>query len=349
MKISSGNVNQPADKDGKFSLSINNMGRNQLDIINPESNLHEMLIRLNQPVTDLLIYLPPEQKVSVIVTDENGSPSADTAITCMKARSDMEAEYIMRTIPSKTLLNETKLKTDKDGKCTVPVREGSITAIIACSNGKLPSMNCVDLTKGKLPPSEPVKLEIQPASKITVKVVSKDDGKPMTNTMVALYNSSGRGSRDTEATDASGSITIDGLWEGSYMASAFKPESKDQPIAKKKVTVGKSLATNVVLEVEAAGSIKGTVTDAGGKGLPNINITVTGEHSYTAWHKTGKTGMFAINLIPPGKYTIEANIPASAGKTNDDPFAVMDQTSKTKTVEIIVEKDKTAEVTIKAE
>lgn len=66
---------------------------------------------------------------------------------------------------------------------------------------------------------------------------------------------------------------------------------------------------NAQISSKETGSIKGVITDEEGNPLPGVTITVTGPALMgQATDMTREGGAFRIILLPPGKYTLVAEL-----------------------------------------
>ncbi len=60
----------------------------------------------------------------------------------------------------------------------------------------------------------------------------------------------------------------------------------------------------VALFAQAPASLRGTVTDPSGAGVPGASVTVTGPGGLVRVVQTGNDGAYTIGNLPPGTYTL---------------------------------------------
>ncbi|HEV2446590.1 MAG TPA: carboxypeptidase-like regulatory domain-containing protein, partial [Candidatus Sulfopaludibacter sp.] len=65
-----------------------------------------------------------------------------------------------------------------------------------------------------------------------------------------------------------------------------------------------ALLLAVALFAQAPASLRGTVTDPSGAGVPGASVTVTGPGGLVRVAQTGNDGSYAIANLPPGAYTL---------------------------------------------
>src|ERR1700722_10898117 len=64
------------------------------------------------------------------------------------------------------------------------------------------------------------------------------------------------------------------------------------------------LLAAAALFAQNTASLRGTVTDPSGAGVPGASVTVTGSGGLVRVAKTGNDGAYAITGLPPGPYTL---------------------------------------------
>src|SRR5581483_9754005 len=124
---------------------------------------------------------------------------------------------------------------------------------------------------------------------------------PVAGATVIVAGADGSGSSAT--TDATGAYTIDGLSAQAYTVSANADGLFATPVTGVNVAAG-ATAGGVKLSLGQAGSITGTVTDAG-TGQPVAGIALTlqdGAASYAS--ESDANGQFTVTELPPGTYTV---------------------------------------------
>src|ERR1700692_3998041 len=65
-----------------------------------------------------------------------------------------------------------------------------------------------------------------------------------------------------------------------------------------------ALLMAVALFAQAPASLRGTVTDPSGAGVPGASVTVTGPGGLVRVAQTGNEGSYTITNLPPGTYTL---------------------------------------------
>lgn len=107
------------------------------------------------------------------------------------------------------------------------------------------------------------------------------------------------GSKRTATTDALGNFTLPGLAAGyAYTLALSKPDFRIEPARR---TVAR-LESNLSFSFAARTQLRGRVTDARGRGLFGINVTVDGPEAATT--VTRADGSYSFFVAPRGAYTV---------------------------------------------
>ena len=163
-------------------------------------------------------------------------------------------------------------------------------------------------------------------SSITITGIVQSQGKPLSGALVTLWEQSSGGDptdRSTVAkgqTDSSGNYELKNVPTGNYFIAASAPgfvsgKENDFLAKLRYVTVVGGKALNPFnFDLVREGVITGTVTDADGKPLSGIPITLTadaipvgsGPPRYAENLRTDEQGRYRISGMPAGKYRLAA-------------------------------------------
>ncbi len=108
-----------------------------------------------------------------------------------------------------------------------------------------------------------------------------DNGSPVANAEIEVTTTSWQEVADPVLTDAQGHFAVTGLPEGTYIVSAHRNDlgtfhwgQRPQPWLMSGINLNqKSPHPEIVFRIERLGTIVGTVRDAAGNPLPNMQVT----------------------------------------------------------------------------
>jgi len=171
-------------------------------------------------------------------------------------------------------------RTDARGTFKLLLAEGARHSVQAAKREFLPASVTVDLsTAAAAKELKPVRIALDAGCVVHGRVVAKRDGKPLPDLLVTAssgdspfdyYSSRWASMRSPEdagpRTDAEGRFTLKAVRPGVVTLTAARAgEEQAQPIATRRVEIGREAAGEVVIEVGDLGRVKGRVLGPGGR------------------------------------------------------------------------------------
>lgn len=133
----------------------------------------------------------------------------------------------------------------------------------------------------------------------------------------------GEGDRREVKTDAEGRASLAGLKPGSYKVRLLLPEELTTYKEEEEIKVADRGCASVYYGVSDNGRIEGKVTDAEGRAVSGVNVTLVEaddaepEKHFARYELTNEEGVYAFKDVPPGRYLLAVNL--SQYPQPDDP------------------------------
>jgi 5-hydroxyisourate hydrolase-like protein (transthyretin family) len=166
-----------------------------------------------------------------------------------------------------------------------------------------------------------VSLSIQVARRL--EGVKSGDSKPLGGLADARLVVEGEGDSREVKTDAGGRATLSGLKPGAYKVRLLLPEELTTYKEEQEVRVADRGCASVYYGVSDNGRIEGKVTDAEGRPVSGVTVTLVEaddpepEKHYARYERTNDEGRYAFKGVPPGRYLLAVNL--SQYPQPDDP------------------------------
>ncbi len=170
-----------------------------------------------------------------------------------------------------------------------------------------------------------------------------DNGSPVANAEIEVTTTSWQEVADPVLTDAQGHFAFTGLPKGTYIVAAHRNDlgtfhwgQRPQPWLMSAVNLNeKSPHQEIVFRIERLGTIAGTVRDAAGNPLPNMQVTAARRswgNGKAAMQTTGNgmtddLGRFRIPSVTRGRYRICATSPQGGMPAAPVGYATFGQNS----------------------
>ena len=223
--------------------------------------------------------------VSGLVRDTDNQPVAGTVVT----------------------INGVSVTTGPDGRYlfdTVPVGDFSVTVTQPSGYTQVTGPGTVTVPGGSEDPIALADIVLAEAPDVSGTVTAA--GIPVAG---AVLTRTGPGGTATAVTAADGTYTFARLLAGAHTISiTAPPEFGVVGAASQLVAVGATDVTGVDFALARAGSVSGTVTDAGGSAVGGATVTVAGPGG-TSILSTDAAGGFAAGSLVPGSYTLTLTVP----------------------------------------
>lgn len=255
------------------------------------------------------------------VRADDGSPVAGARVTLMADRPRMDGVPFFAAI------------SDSDGQFRFRgVGRGSYTLNASASHLATAEPQAVEADLSA--PVEDVKCVLSPALSIAGRVVDKKKNPVVgaSVSMMSIRSFDWTGNDDGVVTQTDGSFVFDHLMPGEYHVGV---RDYELPRAARQLTLDKSDLTDVVLEVEALGSIAGRVTRAG-KPVEGayVNAKAVDEKSrdfvsYASSTQADADGRFTLRGLHAGTYNVYAQSERVGAFTEGPRITLADAEAKT--------------------